>query len=53
MKHYLSFEYNTVSEDECNIIKDSKDYKEMPIFPNNGSVLKINDIIVVKFSDVN
>ena len=53
MKHYLSFEYNTVSEDECNIIKESNDYKEMPIFPNNGSVLKINDIIVVKFSDVN
>lgn len=42
-----------VSYEEYCKITDSLDFKEMEIYPSSKSIRKINDIIVVKISDIN
>ena len=39
------------TRDEYNKIVNSEEFKNMPIYPNNGSIKIINNIIVIKISD--
>ncbi len=47
---YHGLNYKAVWEESANDIFNNEEYKNMDIFPNNNSVKKINDIIVVKLS---
>lgn len=46
----LFIKFNSCSyEDYCKITQ-SKEFEEMPVYPNNGSIKIINDIVVVKMT---
>ena len=50
--HYSGTYYSWASEEDYERIKVSEAFKEMSVFPKNGSVKYIDDMIVVKMSDV-
>lgn len=39
-----------VSPEEANVILNSKEYQNMPAYPDEGYIDKINGINVIKFS---
>lgn len=53
LRHVTGKGYKTVSEEECQKIMSTEEFKEIPLFPANGSVKAINDIVVVKLSNGN
>ena len=48
---YLGIKIKICTRDEYNKIVNSEEFKNMPIYPNNGSIKIINDIIVIKVSE--
>ena len=48
---YLGVKIKICSKDEYDSIVKSDEFKNMPIYPNNGSIKIINNIIVIKISD--
>lgn len=50
-KYYVGIEYSEVSADERNMLLDSEEVKNMGAFPADDSVKKVNDIVIVKFSE--
>ncbi|MEI3434742.1 MAG: hypothetical protein BHW09_05840 [Clostridium sp. CAG:245_30_32] len=48
---YLGIKIKICTRDEYNKIVNSEEFKNMPIYPNNGSIKIINNIIVIKISD--
>lgn len=49
-KYFYGREFNGCTEEETDKIKRSKEFEQMPIYPNNGYVKNINGVIVVKLS---
>ena len=45
-----AFEFEPLDYDSLIQIKELNEYKQMPIYPNAGSIRLINDVIVVKLS---
>lgn len=48
---YLGIDISMCSRDEYNEIIKTDEFKQMPIYPNKGSVKIINDIVVIKTSN--
>ncbi len=48
---YMGFKAGIVSDDEKEFIEDSTEYKAMSIYPKEGSIVKINDVWVVKLCE--
>jgi len=48
---YLGISVEICSKEEYNTIIETNEFKEMPIYPNKGSIKIINDVIVIKISD--
>lgn len=44
--------FTVCNQDEYEKLLEQKAYQEMPVFPQEGSVQKFGDTIVVKMSDV-
>lgn len=51
LRQYVGMEYSTCSNDVLEEITASQEYKDMPIFPAQGSVRFINGCAVVKLSN--
>jgi hypothetical protein len=51
IKTFLGYEVADLSDDEKDEIKDSDEFKAMPIYPENGCVQKINGVWVVKMCE--
>ncbi len=51
LRTYIGFEPGWVSEDEKKEILDSPEYASMTLYPQTGSISKINDIWIVKLCD--
>ena len=52
IEFYLGFNANFIEENEVKSkLEDNQIYKNMPTYPYYGSIQKIDDLIVVKFSD--
>ena len=51
IKYYVGRDYVYATAIEVSKIIDSTEFSEMPVYPYEGSIQKIGDIIVVKFSD--
>ena len=49
LKYYGAFQYNKATKEEIELIKNKEEYKNMPIYPNYGSIKNIDNILVVKF----
>lgn len=47
---YLGENYNMVSSEEANTILNSKEYQNMPAYPDEGYINKINGVNVIKLS---
>ncbi len=52
IKYYLGMDVNFASNQEIEIIAKSDEFKDMNEYPYYGHIKEINDIIVVKISDV-
>lgn len=52
LRQYLGVEYGICSQEEMEMVFNSEEYAEMPIFPQSGSVEMIGDCAVVKLSEV-
>ena len=48
---YNGVVFEMVDKSKYDIIKETEEYKEMPIYPNSGSIKIIDDVIVVKISN--
>ena len=51
IKNYIGVDFNYASEEEINELQNNEEVKEMNIYPYDNSIKKINNIIVVKFSE--
>lgn len=52
IRNFLGDTYTYITDiNQINEIKNIDEVKQMPIYPNNGSVKCINDYIVIKLSD--
>lgn len=51
IKYFIGFDIKTVSLEEKKEIVQTDEFKSMSIYPYNGSINKIGDVIVVKFSE--
>ncbi len=51
IKNYIGIDFNYASEEEINELQNNEKVKEMNIYPYDNSINKINDIIVIKFSN--
>ena len=51
LKNYIGITFNYANESITDQIKNTQEFKEMDIYPYYNSIKKINDIIVVKFSE--
>lgn len=50
-KNILQYDINVCSDSEIETLKENETVKEMPVFPEKGSVKLVDGIIVVKFSN--
>lgn len=50
-KNILQYDINVCSDLETETLKENETVKEMPVFPEKGSVKLVDGIIVVKFSN--
>lgn len=48
---YFGYYLPLVSEEEKTALKATEEYRQMPEWPNDGSIRVIDDIVVVKFSE--
>lgn len=48
---YIGFEMTSLSEADKNEIMESQIYQEMPVYPAEGSIRKINDVWIVKLCE--
>ena len=48
---YLGLDIKTCSKEEYKQMVESDEFKNMPIYPNKGSIKIINNIIVIKISE--
>lgn len=53
LRHITGKGYETVSEEECQEIIATDAFRQMPVFPVDGSVKVIGDTVVVKLSNDN
>lgn len=51
INRYGAFKYVEADAEDVNSVISTDDFKNMPYYPNDGSVSIINNILVVKFSD--
>lgn len=51
IKYFIGFDIPTVSLEEKKKIVETDEFKSMNIYPYKGSIHKINNVIVVKFSE--
>lgn len=51
IKNYIGVDFNYATEEEINNLKTKNEVQEMELYPYDNSIKKIDDIIVVKFSD--
>ena len=51
LKQYLGVDYGVCNLEEIYVVTESEEYKNMPLFPLEGSVQMMNDIVIVKLSD--
>ena len=51
IKTFLGYESAPLGWSEKEAIKESAEYRKMPVYPQNGCVKKINDVWVVKMCD--
>jgi hypothetical protein len=51
-KQYKGVEFSVCEHSEYQEFLNSDIYDSIPLFPEEGSIIKYNDIIVVKLSDV-
>lgn len=49
ISNYVGYTVNYANADEIAVIEATAEFKEMPHWPNEGSVRIINDMVVVKF----
>lgn len=52
MKQYLGVSFVACGQEEYEELLQDSDYRKMPIFPEDGSVQKFGDTIVVKMSEI-
>ncbi len=50
--NYIGFDCNFATDEEKDAIAQTAEFKAMPSYPYNGSIAKIGDCLVVKFSDI-
>lgn len=50
-KRYLGIDISICSKQDYDKIVASEEFKKMPVYPSDGSIKIINDIIVIKVSD--
>lgn len=50
-RQYLGVTYETCAPEEYMAISASRDFQEMPLFPADGAIQMIDDVLVVKVSD--
>ena len=51
INYYLGFDIPFATDSEIKEIKGTPDFAEMDVYPYYGSIKKIGDYIVVKFSE--
>ena len=51
LKYFIGFDIDHATDEEVSVIIETAEFSEMPIYPYEGSIQRIGDIIVVKFSD--
>ena len=51
LKQYLGVDFGVCNLEEIYVVTESEEYKNMPLFPLEGSVQMMNDIVIVKLSD--
>ena len=51
MRIYFGLEVPSVSDGDKETILQSEEFKEMPIYPKDGCVQKINDVWIIKISE--
>lgn len=51
MERYLGIKYIIASQEDKMSILESNEFKDMPIYPANGSIKMIHNVLVVKFSN--
>lgn len=52
LRQYHGMQYTACSTEEYEKVLEMEEYQKMPLFPENGSVQMIDDMIVVKMSNV-
>lgn len=52
LDYYLGYKFNYVDEDTIAEIEEDERYREMPVYPQSGSIQKIDNVLVVKLSEV-
>lgn len=52
LKQYKGIQFESCNQQEYEVLLDKQDYIDMPLFPNAGSVKMIDDVVVVKMSNV-
>lgn len=50
-RQYLGVTYETCAPEQYMAISASQDYRDMPLYPLDGSIQMIDDVLVVKVSD--
>ena len=50
LEFYLGFPIPFASDEECQAIQETEEYREMAVYPYYGSLQQIGDILVVKLS---
>ena len=51
IRYFLGFEMYDISDNEFNDIKETDTFKNMPLYPAQGCIQKINDIWIVKLCE--
>lgn len=52
LKQYKGVQFKACDQEKYEELLEDKEYQEMPLFPEEGSVRKFGDTVVVKMSDV-
>ncbi|MDO5445398.1 MAG: glucosyltransferase domain-containing protein [Eubacteriales bacterium] len=51
IQQYLGYDVQFASSREVNIIRETEEYKDMPVYPNYGFIRIIDNYVVVKLSE--
>lgn len=52
LKQYKGLQFESCNQEEYEALLDNEDYVNMPLFPNEGSVKMIDNVVIVKMSNV-